>query len=61
MSSLKKLPVPISKQIKMSLSGIFRNLNNRRLYYVKCLKPNEIKEPNIFEMNVVLQQIRSQR
>ncbi|XP_065207437.1 unconventional myosin-Ia [Planococcus citri] len=61
MSSLKKLPVPISKQIKIALNGIFRNLNNRRLYYVKCLKPNEIKEPNIFEMNVVLQQIRCQR
>lgn len=61
MSSLKKQPSPIGKQIKIALNGILRNLNNKKMYYVRCIKPNEIKEPHIFETSLVFHQIRTQR
>lgn len=60
-SSLKKQPSPIGKQIKIALNGILRNINNKKLYYVRCMKPNEMKEPHIFETDMLLRQIRSQK
>ena len=60
-SSLKKQPSPLSKQVKISLNGILRNLNYKRLHYVRCFKPNQLKEPSIFESNIILNQIQTQR
>lgn len=61
MSSLKKQPTPPSKQIKIALNGILRNLNCRKLYYIRCIKPNNLKVPHIFEPSLVLRQVRAQR
>lgn len=61
MASLKKKPSPVSKQIKIALNGILRNLQNKKLHYIRCFKPNELQGPHILETDVVLNQIRSQK
>ncbi|KAG5887700.1 hypothetical protein JTB14_010771 [Gonioctena quinquepunctata] len=53
-----KRPVSKSFQLQVSLNSLLKVLSGRQTHYVRCLKPNELKQPRIFEMALVLHQVR---
>ncbi|XP_066996441.1 unconventional myosin-Ia [Anabrus simplex] len=56
-SSLKR-PATTGTQFKISISALMRNLSCKHPHYVRCIKPNELKQPRIFEMALVQHQVR---
>ncbi|XP_066141982.1 unconventional myosin-Ib isoform X1 [Euwallacea fornicatus] len=55
--SLKRR-VSIATQIQVSLNALLNNLENRQSHYIRCVKPNDLKQPRIFEVGLVQHQIR---
>ncbi|PSN37292.1 Unconventional myosin-Ib [Blattella germanica] len=56
-SSLKR-PATTGTQFKISIGALVRNLSCKQPHYVRCIKPNELKQPRIFEMALVQHQVR---
>ncbi|KAF6206264.1 hypothetical protein GE061_017493, partial [Apolygus lucorum] len=53
-----KRPPTLGSQFKVSLGGLVRNIVSKNPHYVRCIKPNELKQPRIFEMALVHHQVR---
>lgn len=53
-----KRPATTGTQFKISIGGLVRNLTSKQPHYVRCIKPNELKQPRIFEMALVQHQVR---
>ncbi|XP_063930760.1 unconventional myosin-Ib [Zophobas morio] len=53
-----KRPVSKSVQLQVSLSSLLKSLNSRQIHYIRCLKPNEMKQPRILEMALIQHQVR---
>ena len=53
-----KSPATVGTQFKISLSALLQNLSSKQPHYVRCIKPNELKQPRIFETALVQHQIR---
>ncbi|UYV69123.1 MYO1A [Cordylochernes scorpioides] len=53
-----KRPATTATQFKTSISALMKNLQSRHPNYVRCIKPNELKQPVIFETALVLHQVR---
>ncbi|XP_046683556.1 LOW QUALITY PROTEIN: unconventional myosin-Ib-like [Homalodisca vitripennis] len=53
-----KRPVTTGTQFKIAIQGLIRNLTTKQPHYVRCIKPNELKQPRIFEMALVQHQVR---
>lgn len=53
-----KRPVSKSKQLQVQLNALLKNLPTRQIHYIRCLKPNELKQPRIFEMALIQHQVR---
>lgn len=53
-----KRPVSSTQQLKVSINTLVKTLTSRQAHYVRCIKPNELKQPRIFEMALVQHQIR---
>ncbi|KAK4881521.1 hypothetical protein RN001_004840 [Aquatica leii] len=53
-----KQPLPIATQLHVALTSLLNSLSNRQIHYIRCLKPNEMKQPRIFEMALVQHQVR---
>ena len=47
-----------SSQFKISISALLTNIQCKQLNFIKCIKPNHIKEPYLIETSLVLHQIR---
>jgi myosin heavy subunit len=47
----------ISKKYMADLETLLRTLSTCSLHYIRCFKPNEVQEPNIFNKSMVLDQI----
>lgn len=47
-----------SSNIRMQLQSLLSLINNRRAHYIFCIKPNESKKSNQFELTLVQHQIR---
>ena len=47
----------LSEQFKKQIDELFKNFDNSNNKYIKCIKPNNKKEPNNFEEKVVLEQL----
>ena len=43
---------------KTSMASLMRILASKEPFYVRCIKPNEIKSPNAFNEERVIHQIR---
>ncbi|GLH07217.1 Unconventional myosin IC [Gryllus bimaculatus] len=55
--SLKR-PATAGAQFKVSLTALARSLAGRHAHYIRCIKPNELKQPRIFELALVQHQVR---
>lgn len=53
-----KRPVSNSKQLHVALNSLLKVLGGRQMHYIRCLRPNEIKKPRIFELALVQHQVR---
>ncbi|XP_066902706.1 unconventional myosin-Ib isoform X2 [Halyomorpha halys] len=53
-----KRPPTVGSQFKVALGGLVRNIVSKRAHYIRCIKPNELKQPRIFEMGLVQHQVR---
>lgn len=52
-----KRPISNSVQLQVSLTALLKSLGARQMHYVRCLKPNELKQPRIFEMALIQHQV----
>lgn len=52
-----KRPVSKSFQLQVSLNSLLKELSGRQAHYIRCLKPNEMKQPRIFEMALIQHQV----
>lgn len=55
-----KRPASIATQFKISIGALMKNIQSKQLNFIKCIKPNQLKEPQVFEMSLVQHQIRYQ-
>lgn len=53
-----KRPVSIAAQLQISLNALLKGLANRQVHYIRCMKPNELKQSKIFEMGLIQHQVR---
>uniref|UniRef100_A0A1B6DCA7 Myosin motor domain-containing protein n=4 Tax=Clastoptera arizonana TaxID=38151 RepID=A0A1B6DCA7_9HEMI len=53
-----KRPTTTGAQFKIAIDGLVRNISSKQPHYVRCIKPNELKQPRIFEMALVQHQVR---
>ncbi|XP_065169403.1 unconventional myosin-Ia isoform X2 [Atheta coriaria] len=53
-----KKPASVATQLQVSLNALLKSLATRQPHYIRCLKPNELKQPRIFEMALVQHQVR---
>ncbi|KAG8231561.1 hypothetical protein J437_LFUL011739 [Ladona fulva] len=53
-----KRPATAGTQFKVSMGALINNLKSKNPHYIRCIKPNELKQPRIFEMALVLHQVR---
>jgi myosin-7 len=57
-SMLKKKSQTLGSKFKQQLDVLMENIKNTSPHFIRCVKPNSAKKPNIFESNLVLQQLR---
>ncbi|XP_017783623.1 PREDICTED: unconventional myosin-Ib isoform X2 [Nicrophorus vespilloides] len=53
-----KKPTSTSTQLQVALNALLKSLSYRQPHYIRCLKPNELKQPRIFELALVQHQVR---
>ena len=53
----RRRPATTSTQFKISLSALINNLNTKNLHFVRCIKPNDLRQPRIFNTSLVEHQI----
>lgn len=53
-----KRPATIATQFKISVGALLKNIQSKQLNFVKCIKPNELKAPQMFEVGLVQHQVR---
>lgn len=51
-------PTSASSNIRMQLQSLLSLIKDRRSHYVFCIKPNESKKANLFELPLVQHQVR---
>ena len=56
----RRRPATTATQFKISLSALINNLNTKTLHYVRCIKPNDLKQPRIFNTSLVEHQLEYQ-
>ncbi|XP_049594157.1 unconventional myosin-Ih [Syngnathus scovelli] len=54
----KKRPETVATQFKSSLAGLTEILRSKEPWYVRCVKPNEAKEPGCFDDALVRHQVK---
>lgn len=52
-----KRPVSNSKQLHVALNSLLKVLGGRQMHYIRCLKPNETKQPRTFDLALVQHQV----
>ncbi|KYQ93219.1 myosin-5b [Tieghemostelium lacteum] len=50
--------VSVSSQFKESLNSLMKLINSTSPHYIRCIKPNSEKKPNVFNQPMVLNQLR---
>ncbi|XP_038844411.1 unconventional myosin-VIIa-like [Salvelinus namaycush] len=57
METRKRTPT-LSSQFKLSLELLMRTLNVCQPFFVRCIKPNELKKPMLFDRELCVRQLR---
>ncbi|XP_068084788.1 myosin-VIIa [Anabrus simplex] len=57
-SDTKKRYLTLSSQFRKSLEALMKTLNSCHPFFVRCIKPNEVKKPKIFDRNLCCRQLR---
>nr|MBE5725308.1 crinkled [Cucujiformia] len=57
-SETRKRTPTLSTQFKKSLDSLMRTLSNCQPFFIRCIKPNEIKKPMMFDRNLCCRQLR---
>ncbi|CAG2162923.1 unnamed protein product [Oppiella nova] len=55
-----KRPASIASQFKISIGALMKNIQSKELHFIKCIKPNALKVPQVFETGLVQHQVRYQ-
>lgn len=53
-----KRPATLATQFKISIGALLKNIQSKQANFIACIKPNELKEPNLFELGLVQHQAR---
>ncbi|KAG1705488.1 Unconventional myosin-Ib [Nymphon striatum] len=56
-TTLKRRATAVT-QFKISIGALMKNLKSKNPNYIRCIKPNELKQPQIFEKALVHHQIK---
>lgn len=57
MDTRKRSPT-LSSQFKLSLELLMRTLNVCQPFFVRCIKPNELKKPTLFDRELYVRELR---
>ena len=57
-SETRKRTPTLSTQFKKSLDSLMRTLSNCQPFFIRCIKPNELKKPMMFDRNLCCRQLR---
>ncbi|XP_077987827.1 myosin-VIIa-like [Glandiceps talaboti] len=57
-SETKKKSPTLGAQFRRSLDSLMATLSACQPFFVRCIKPNELKKPNMFERDLVTRQLR---
>ena len=57
-NSSRKRPTTVGKAFADSLKKLNIEMNKTRPHYVRCIKPNAVKKPDIFDAKLCLQQLQ---
>ena len=47
----------VSKRFRQQLSDLMETLNSTQPHYVRCIKPNQLKQPGLFSGQIVFEQL----
>ena len=50
--------ISVSLRFRTQLDSLMSTLRSTRAFYIKCIKPNSLKEPGVFDGSLVLAQLR---
>ncbi|XP_058462725.1 unconventional myosin-Ia [Malaya genurostris] len=56
--SATRKPTSLSTNLRTSLQTMLKQLEQRYNHYIFCIKPNELKQPKMFELGLVQHQVR---
>lgn len=55
-----KNPITLASQFCISIESIIAKLENKEIHFIKCICPNRLKIPNLFDEDYVYKQLCSQ-
>lgn len=55
-----KKPITLANQFLITIESIIAKLERKQLHFIKCIRPNRLKMPNMFDDEYVYGQLRSQ-
>lgn len=55
-----KRPASLATHFKISISALLKNIQSKQLNFIKCIKPNALKAPQVFDTALVQHQVRCQ-
>ncbi|XP_055589131.1 unconventional myosin-Ia-like [Uranotaenia lowii] len=56
--SVGRKPTSLSTTLRTSLQTLLKQVEQRYNHYIFCIKPNELKQPKMFELGLVQHQVR---
>lgn len=57
---MRRRPATAATQFKISLGALLNNLSAKTPHYVRCIRPNDAKQPKTIDTTLVLHQINYQ-
>jgi myosin-1 len=54
----KKRPVTVGSSFRKQVGGLMKSLRSCKPHYIRCIKPNAVKKPKIYEMKTCTRQVK---